>query len=74
MSLVLLQSGANQTAHLANVYLTALRGNAVYSWHLQSQVILDRLKETRYFPGGRPTDFMLCRDSTLLMWLNIDLT
>jgi hypothetical protein len=51
MLLVLLQPGVNRMAHLPNVDLTALTADTVYSCCLQSQVILDQLKETRYFPG-----------------------
>jgi hypothetical protein len=51
MSLVLLQLGVNRTARLKNLDLTALTGDAVYSWGLQSQVVLDLQKEIRYFPG-----------------------
>jgi hypothetical protein len=40
MLLVLLQPSVNRTAHLPNVDLTALIGDAVYSRRLQSQVIL----------------------------------
>jgi hypothetical protein len=38
-------------ACLPNVDLTTLTDNAVYYQHLQSHVILDRPKGTRYFPG-----------------------
>jgi hypothetical protein len=39
------------SAWLSNVDLTALTGDAVYYRRLQSQVVLDRPKETRCFPG-----------------------
>jgi hypothetical protein len=48
MSLVLLQPGVNRTARLSNIDLTALTGDAVNFQRLQSQVVLDRSKETRY--------------------------
>jgi hypothetical protein len=38
-------------ARLPNVDLATFTGDAVYSWCPQSQVVLDRLKETRFFPG-----------------------
>jgi hypothetical protein len=47
---MLLQPGVNRTACLPNVDLAAFTGDAVYSWCPQSQVILNWLKETRYFP------------------------
>jgi hypothetical protein len=50
MSLMLLQPGVNQTAHLPDVDLATFTGDAVYSWCPQSQVVLDWPKETRYFP------------------------
>jgi hypothetical protein len=51
MLVVLLQLCVNQTALLPNLDLTALTRDAVYSWGLQSQIILDLQNETRYFPG-----------------------
>jgi hypothetical protein len=46
--MVPLQPSVNRMACLLNVYRTALTGDAVYSWRLQSQFVLDRPKETRY--------------------------
>jgi hypothetical protein len=43
--------GVSRTAHLTSVDLTTLTGDTVYSQHLQSQVVLHRPMETRYFPG-----------------------
>jgi hypothetical protein len=52
MSPVLLQPGVNGTTHLPNADLTANTVDAVYSpRRLQSQVVFDRQKKTRYFPG-----------------------
>jgi hypothetical protein len=45
-------------ARLSNAELTAFTRDAVYSWCLRSQVVLDRSKESRYFPGREVTDFM----------------
>jgi hypothetical protein len=47
---MLLLPGVNRTARLPHVDLTAFTGEAVYFLYRQFQVILDRPKETRYFP------------------------
>jgi hypothetical protein len=69
--LMLLQPCINRTACLPNVDLTALTGDSVYTQCLKSQVFFDWPEETRYFLGGRPIDLILCRDSTLLIRLNV---
>jgi hypothetical protein len=59
MSLVLLQPGVNGTTRQPNADLTAITGDVVYSLCLQSQVVLDRPKETGYFPGREAHSTML---------------
>jgi hypothetical protein len=51
MSVALLQRRVSRTARQPNADHTALTGNSVYSRRLQSQVVLDRSKETRNVPG-----------------------
>jgi hypothetical protein len=46
----LLQPDVNRMVCLPNIDLTAFTCEAVYFWCLQFQVVLGRLKETRYFP------------------------
>jgi hypothetical protein len=49
--------------------LTALAGHTAHTRSLESHVILHRPKEAGDLLWGRPTDLMLCLDSSLLMRL-----
>jgi hypothetical protein len=60
MSLVLLQPGVNRTARLPNVDLTGPTEDALYFRCLQSQVVLDRQKETRHFSWERGPQTWYC--------------
>jgi hypothetical protein len=51
ISIVFLQSGDRRTAHLLTVGLRELTGVAVHYQCHQYQIVLDRLKEFRYFHG-----------------------
>jgi hypothetical protein len=68
--LMFLQPCVYGTACLPNVDLAALTGVSV----LSSRLSLTNRRKPDTFLGGRPTDLMLCQDSTLLIQLNIVLT
>jgi hypothetical protein len=45
-----LQPDVNQTACMSSADMITFRGDTVYSWCLQSQVVIDWQKETRELP------------------------
>jgi hypothetical protein len=59
---------------LTNVDLTTFIGDAVDTSCFQAMVILDWPKNAGDISGGRPTVFMLCLVSTVLMPLKIGAT
>jgi hypothetical protein len=69
MTLTLLQPDVTSKPHLPSVQLTAF---TVYTpGVLSPRSSFTGQRKLDIFLGGMPTDLM-CWDSTLLMWLNID--
>jgi hypothetical protein len=69
VALVLLDPGFDGTAGLTDVDLTTLAGHAVHPRSPRSSFTGQR--KLGIFFGGRPTDLMLCLDSSLLMRLRV---
>ena len=51
--------------------LTTFVGYAVYTWSLQFQIILNRVKEAADLFGWQANMCLYCLDSILLMWLKV---
>jgi len=62
-----LNPGLNGTPRLTNVDFTTFAGDAVDTSCFQANVILNGQRKLVAFLHGRPTVFMLCLVSTLLM-------